>query len=456
MFDIAIIGAGPGGYISAIRASQLGASVVLIEKDNVGGTCLNWGCIPSKSVICSAEKYNSAKNLKKFGILAENISFDYLEIDSRKWNTVTKIRKSLELLLKSHKIEIIKGNATIKDNHTVIIENEQTQEINFKHLIIATGAKPSEIKGLKYDHEFIVDSSDILKLNQLPESVLIVGSGAIGIEWARIFDSFGSRVAITELAPRLSPQSDISVSERLERIFKRKRVEFYTNTTISSIEGKTVKLSNDKELNPDLIFVAAGRKADLTQIGLENISIETEKGFIKVDNNLKTNIDNIYAIGDITGKMQLAHCASHQGVCAVENILLGKEGHIDYNCIPAVIYGSPEVASVGMTEQQLQDSNTEYKSSIFPMSAIGKSVVDDEIEGFVKILSTDNKIVGAHIIGAEASSLIQSLTVAIHNKISPNSLKETVFAHPTYSEAIHESILGLDNLSLHLPPQKAK
>jgi len=457
MYDIAIIGAGPGGYVAAIRASQLGAKVVLIEKDHPGGTCLNRGCIPSKSIIASADKFEELKKLSKFGIDAEIKGFDYSKIFERKNTIVEKMRKSLNQLLKSNYIDIIFGKAEIINKNSLkVISQDSQNTIEFKNLIIATGSKPASIKGLEPDHKFILDSDDILNLPELPESVLIVGSGAIGIEWARILSNLGKKVYVTEIAPNLSPLSDISVSERIERIFKRRRIEYFTSTTIESIQDKNVKLSNGKEITPDIIFIAAGRTPVIDDLGIENAGVETGAKFINTNSNLQTNIENIYAIGDITGHMQLAHVASHQGIAVVEYILHNKPVNIDYKTVPSIIYGNPEIASVGWTEQELQKIGIEYKTSIFPMSALGKSTVDDEIEGFIKVIANDSEILGAHIIGAEASSLIHIFATSIKSKIHPDNLKNLIFAHPAYAEAVHESMLGLDKMFIHLPREQSR
>jgi len=451
-YDIAIIGAGPGGYVAAIRAAQLGAKVALIEKENVGGVCLNWGCIPTKAVISSMDKYNDAQKMSKFGINIENLNYDYKKISERKWTVVDKIRKNLAGLIKSYKIDIISGDASIESaNLLKITQAESVIEIEYKNLIIATGSRPVSLPGLTIDHEFVLDTSDMLSLESLPETVLIIGSGASGIEWYRIFNSFGKKVIMTDIAPRLAPMFDISISERLERIFKRQRIEFYTSIAVSRIEGSSVILQNGKEFNPDIIFLAAGRAPNIEIKGLDKLGIEINKRGITVNTDLRTNIENIYAIGDITGILPLAHVASHHGVKAVENILLGKHSPINYNAVPKIIYGNPEIASVGYTEDELIAQNIPYESSNFPMSALGKSVIEDEIEGFVKILANKERILGVHIIANQAAPMIQQAAIAINCELTPDDLKDTIFAHPTYSEALYESFLGIDGNPIHLP-----
>jgi len=455
-YDIAIIGAGPGGYVAAIRAAQLGAKVALIERENVGGICLNWGCIPTKAVISSADKYNEAKKLSKFGINIENLNFDYGKINERTWTVVEKIRKSLEGLIKSYKIDIIAGEAEIESAHLLkVAQAESVIDVEYKHLIIATGSRSFSLPGIVTDHKFILNTNDILTIKSLPDNIMIVGSGANGIEWGRILNSFDKKVVIAELAPKLAPMFDKSISERLERIFKRQRIEFYTNTCIDKIEGSKVTLQNGKEFNPDIILLVVGRTPNIEIKGLEKLGISTYKKGIVVDENLRTNITNIYAIGDITGILPLAHVASHQGVKAVENILLGKSLPINYNAVPKIVYGHPEIASVGYTEDDLINLNIPYESSTFPMSAIGRSVIEDEIEGFVKILANKERILGVHVIADQAVAMIQQAAIAINSELTPDDLKDTIFAHPSSSEALYEAFLGIDGFPIHLPKQKS-
>ena len=454
-YDIAIIGGGPGGYVSAIRASQLGAKVALIEREHLGGICLNWGCIPTKAIITSSDKYNYAKKLSKFGINVENLSFDYEKVYSYKQSIVEKIRKSLGQLIKSYGIDIIYGEGIIESKHTLSIKksDNEIQHIEFKNLLIATGSRPMSIPGITIDHKFVLDANDILALNALPESVLIVGSGPSGIEWARILSNFGKKVSIVEIAPRLAPMFDKSVSERIERMFKRQRIEYFTATKIENFQNKEVSLSNGKALTPDIVFLSIGRLPNTEIEGIDKINIEKNGKFIKVDNNLKTNIDNIYAIGDVTGILLLAHVASFQGIKAVEHILLNKNTDINYNAIPKITYGNPEIGSVGYTEDEVIAQNIEYKSSIFPMSAIGRSIVEDEIEGFVKVLSSEGKILGVHVVATQGAAFIQQAAIAINNGLSAEDITNTVFAHPTYYEALHEAFLGLNNEAIHLPKE---
>lgn len=410
-FDYGIIGGGPAGYTTALYLATQGKSVVLFEKDEVGGTCLNRGCIPTKILLHVAELYQSFKTAEKFGIYADNITFDYGKVAEHKNKIVEKLRKSLELAIKKSGIKVVKETAKVVSDNLI---NASGEEYSCSKIVVATGSKPRELKGLEFDHKFILSSDDILNLTKLPEKMVIVGSGAIGIEFARILSAFGVEITLVELASRLVPLADWEVSKRVERQFKMKKIKFYTETSIKSIENKVVTLSNDEKIEPDCILVATGR--------------------VCADDN-KYEQNNVSIIGDASAEIQLAHYAVSQAKKLVFDIPFDKD------LIPSVIYGSPEIAWVGQVEKQ--DTDTEFKKVVFPISALGKAHADDSIDGFIKILAKDNKIVGASIISNEASALIQQITIAIQNNISIDKLKEVCFAHPTYSEGIMEGIMQL-------------
>lgn len=420
-YDFGVIGSGPAGYTAAIRASQLGKSVVLFEKESLGGVCLNKGCIPTKTFLHCADVYNSLKKVVNLGINIESYSLDFTKAAERKEKTVEKLRKSLEMLLKSYEIEIINAEAKIKGKNLIEANGEEFECAN---ILVATGSEPKCVGGFEFDHEFILSSDDVLNLKSLPQKVVIAGSGAIGIEWARIFASFGVEVSIIEIADRLLPLADAEISERLLRTFKMARIKTFLSTSINEIKDNKVTLSNGEVLEPDFVLFATGRGVN-----------ELEKS------------EDLPKIGDCSKGIQLAHFASHQGVQVVENIILGKE--IKDFLVPSVVYGSPEIAWIGKTEAELE--GTDYKKSVFPLSALGKAHADADLEGFIKILA-DNKgiILGAHIIGAEASALIHQLSISMQNRLKVEDLKHCCFAHPTYSEGVYEALLGLDNESLSL------
>ena len=447
MFDIGIIGAGPAGYAAAIRACQKGLSVVLFEKHHIGGTCLNKGCIPTKTILHSCKLYSELKNTEKFGITAENINFNFSKIQERQKNISEKIRKSLTNLIKSYNITIVEEEAEIESQHII---KTAAGSCEVKNIIIATGSKPNRIKFKgNYEDNFVLTSDDVLNLTELPKSVLIAGSGAIGIEWARILSALGVKVTIIEMLSKIIPSADYEVSERAARLLKKSRIDFYTDTTIEEIQNKTITLSNKKTLETDHILLGIGR---LPVVCRGNISKNLKiNKYIETDCNFKTNIDNIYAIGDVNGVSMLAHSAMKQAEDVIEYILNGKCVNFNKNLVPSVIYGMPEIASIGKTEQQLQAENITCKKSFFPVSALGKAYTDDKTEGFIKILASEDEILGAHIISEEASAMIEQIAIAMTNKIPPKNLQKVIFAHPTYSEGVFESVLALDNIAIHVP-----
>lgn len=444
IYDIGIIGGGPAGYSAAIRAAQIGFSVVLFEKNEMGGVCLNRGCIPTKTIIHCADFYKNLKKADKFGIEISYKKFDYEKIFNRKNEIVQKIQKSLTKLVQSFGVDIVFKQATLMPQN-IIKTDENTFQC--KNIILATGSKPSNLKNLETDGQFILNSNDVLNLKEIPENILIIGSGAIGVEWARIFSALDKNITVVELADRLLPLADIDVSKRLDRLFKKNKIKFFTSTKIEKIENKNIILSNGQEIKPDIILCAIGREPVLPQI--ENLKLDFNGKFLKVDNNFQTNIANVYAIGDLNGKMQLAHSAVHQAISVIDYIADKKPICFESYKIPSVIYGNPEIAWVGKTEEML--SHQEYKVSNFPIAALGKAMADDEIDGLIKVLSVDDKIIGAHIVSPEASAMIHQFALMIDNEIKTEDILKTVFAHPTYSEAVFESVLGLNQKSLSLP-----
>lgn len=408
-YDLGVIGAGPAGYTAALHAAANGQKVVIFEKDYLGGVCLNKGCIPTKSILHSSELYKKIKNSQQFGLTAENVKLDYNKVIERKNQTVERLRKGLELAFKNAKIEVIKSEAEIISSNKIEAEGNL---YNCNKIICAIGSSPRLVKGLEFDHKFLLSSDDVLDLEKLPKSILIVGSGAIGVEWARIFSNFEVDTTIIELAPHLLPLADIDVSKRVERIFKFEKIKFYLETNVEKIENKKIILSNGDILEPEKVLVCVGRTPNSVEV-----------------------IDGVSYIGDVSGEIQLAHYASKQAIAEVENISMRKD------LIPSVVYGTPEIAWVGKREQDLDGQD--YKKSNILVSSLGKAQCDGETEGFIKILSQNNKIIGAHIVSAEASSLIQQIVIAMQNNISADKLKEVCFAHPTYSEGIFEALFRL-------------
>lgn len=410
VFDIGIIGAGPAGYTAALHAAAKGQKVVLFEKDEFGGVCLNKGCIPTKSMLYVANEYKKCQTYSEIGINVENIALDYSKVIERKDKIIERLRKGLELAFKNARVTVIKSEAKILSKNQI-----QAQGIIYgcEKIICAVGSSPKVVKGLEFDHKFLLSSDDILALKELPKSILIIGSGAIGIEWARIFSNFGVEVSVVELAQNLLPLADIEVSKRIERIFKMNKISFYKETTVQKIEGNKVTLSNGDVLEPEKVLVAVGRTPN---------SVE--------------KVDGVEYIGDVAGEIQLAHYASKQALKVVENIEYRKD------LITSVVYGIPEIAWVGVREQDLEGQK--YQKSMLLISSLGKAQCDSETEGFIKLLVQDEKIVGAHIVSSEASALIQQITIAMQNNISAEDLKKVCFAHPTYSEGIFEALFRLN------------
>ena len=409
-FDIGIIGGGPAGYSAGLYAAKLGKSVVLFEKDDLGGTCLNKGCIPTKAFLHVADLYSEILSSQKTGINYDNLSFDFEKISEYKNSVVSKLRRGLELQLTKSGIKVIKEEV-IEYNKNLI--RTSTKEYQCKQVINAAGSRPKELTNLPFDHKYILDSEDVLNLKKLPKSILIVGSGAIGIEFARILSSFNVNVTIVELAERLSPLADWEVSKRIERQFKIKKIKIYLSTSVSKIENQNIYLSNGDCINADCILVAVGR-----------------------ENQVKEKIDGVKYIGDSSGEIQLAHF----GVSQAKNIIL----NIPYNknLIPSVIYGTPEIAWVGEVSKSEND-DTKYDKVVLPVSILGKAHCDNNIDGFIKILAKDKFIKGCSIVSKEASALIQQVVIAMQNDINIDKLNEICFAHPTYSEVISEGLMSL-------------
>ena len=408
-YDIGIIGGGPGGYTAAFRASAQGKKVILFEKAELGGVCLNKGCIPTKAILHSSEIYKKAQKSADFGVSFENITFDYSKVIERKNAIIERLRKGLSLALKNSKVNVINAEAKIVSSSEI-----EAGGVLYKceKIICAIGSSPRVVKGLEFDHKFLLSSDDILELNNLPKSILIIGSGAIGVEWARIFSNFGVETTVVELAQNLLPLADIEVSKRLERIFKSEGIKFYTGTTVDKIGNKKIFLSTGETIEPELVLVGVGRKPN-----------DVEK------------IEGVKYIGDVAGEIQLAHYAIKQAYEETDGIDFKKD------LTPSVVYGSPEIAWVGKREQDLEGQD--YKKSSVLVSSLGKAQCDGETDGFIKLLTIDDKIVGAHVVCAQASSLIQQILIAMQFGITSERLKEVCFAHPTYSEGIFEALYRL-------------
>lgn len=427
-YDLIIIGAGWAGYNAAIHAKKLGLKTALIEKAQLGGTCLNRGCIPTKALIQSAKIYSLAKKSKNFGIEITDPKINFLEIQARKDKIIQELQKGIEFMLKG--VDILRAQATISSANSVKIENK---DLSAKSILIAAGSKPSQLKTLQFDGKKIISSDEMLNLKDVPKSLLIIGGGVIGCEFASLFFTLGSKVSIIEKMPQLLPGVEKDAAKKLELLFKKKGITINTNFDASSADF------NDY----DLALLCVGRAPKTEDLGLEALGIETERGRIITDDFLSTNIPNIYAAGDCTGKVMLAHFAAYQGITAAENIAHPSALKKCANeIIPNCIFTDPEVSSVGLDEESAAQKGFEAAVHKFDFLSSGMARILDETDGFVKIISDKKsaKVLGASIIGPRAVELIAILTLAVTNSLSVSQVRDTIFAHPSLAESIHEAL----------------
>jgi dihydrolipoamide dehydrogenase len=459
-FDAAVIGAGPGGYVAAIRLAQGGKSVALIEKEYLGGVCLNCGCIPTKTLISSSEIVSKIKKADTFGIQVKDLLIDFAKMKSRKDQVVDKIKKSLEGLLLANKIKIIKGTAEFASKNSLKILGENPLMIEANSIIIATGSKPLDISAFPCDHERIFNSTSILEQTKLPKSLVVIGGGYIGCEFASLYRELGVQVTIVEALPSIISLQGATLSNALTKRFAKMGIQIETNVQVKKIDKHpdhlTVLLSDGREIQTETALVSIGRSIDTRELKLENAGLSSgSKGEIAVNSKMETAIKGIYAIGDVTMKAMLAHVASHQGLVAADNIL-GKPSLMHYHAVPAVIFTHPEIATVGYTLDQAKNLGYSVKSAQFPLQALGKAQAMAETDGFVEIVydTTYHQILGAQIFGSGASDLIGEMTLAIQNELTLENVAETIHAHPTIAEGWMEAaLIGLDT-PVHFPPKK--
>lgn len=459
--DLIVIGGGPGGYVAAIRATQLGSNVCLIERDKVGGTCLNRGCIPTKALWRNAEILNTLKDIKEFGINVDSYSINVVEVQNRKQKVIDQLVSGVEQLLKANKVEVINGIAALKDKNTVTItlSDGSTKEVTGTNIIIATGSKSSTPPIEGNDIEGILSSDEILNFTEIPKRLTIIGGGVIGMEFAGIFAAMGSTVTVIDLFNILN-RIESDIVKRFSVSVKKRGIDLNPNCKIDKIEKRNdlfyVQCENKKgnfEVESEALLIATGRAPHTKGLNLESIGIEFDRRAIKVDSNFETNIKGIYAIGDVNGKIMLAHAASHQGISVVERIH-GLESH-NQAPVPSCIFVFPEIATVGITEDEAKEQGIEYKTSKFMFGANGKALSLGEAEGFVKVLSNmEEEIIGVHIMGPHASDLIHEGTLAVSTKLKIDDIKNTIHAHPTLSEAFHEAICGLKGEAIHIVQPK--
>jgi len=460
-YDIAIIGSGPGGYVAAIRASQLKLQTVLIERENLGGICLNWGCIPTKALLKSAELYGSIKHAAEFGINVEKAAPDFGKVIDRSRKVADMNSKGVEFLMKKNKIDVITGNARVSGASSVEVtgDDKKTSRIRAKHIIIATGGRPREIPGIEFDGDKIIEYRKAMSLESQPKSLVIIGAGAIGVEFAYFYNEMGTEVTIIEMLDQLLPIEDKEISGILARSFKKNKITAHTSTRVESVKkkGKGVEVTISKNgkseiVNAEKALVAIGIQGNWENLGLEDLGIKVEKGFIKVNEWYQTNVKGIYAIGDIIGPPLLAHVASHEGVICVEKIA-GTETHpLDYDAIPGCTYCHPQVASIGLTEAKALEQGYELQIGRFPYTASGKARAIGERDGLVKLIFDKKygELLGAHIIGSEATELLAELGVAKTLESTAIELSKTIHAHPTLSEMIMEAAGDAIGEAIHI------
>tara|TARA_Y100000741_G_scaffold49584_2_gene34070 strand:- start:6812 stop:8215 length:1404 start_codon:yes stop_codon:yes gene_type:complete len=462
-FDVIIIGSGPGGYVCAIRCAQLGLKTACVEsKKTLGGTCLNIGCIPSKSLLNLSETYFKAKNqFNKLGIEADNIKINLSKMMNNKNKSVLTLTKGVEFLFKKNKITHLKGTGSVKSKDTVTVIDDSNKKTDYKckNIVISTGSVPSSLPGVKIDEKIIVSSTGALSFEKIPKELVIIGGGYIGLEMGSVWNRLGSKVTVVEFLDTIIPEMDKDVSSEFIKILKKQGINFKLNskvTNVNTVKNQAiVDLTNNQNekrerLQCDKVLVAVGRKPKIDQ-SIINFGIKTdEQKKIKVNKKFETSVKNIYAIGDVIRGPMLAHKAEDEGI-AVAEIISGQAGHVNYNVIPAVIYTSPEVASVGQTEEQLKKNNVKYKIGKFPFLANSRAKVNNEYEGFVKILAdADNdKVLGVHMIGPHVGEMIAEMALAMEFGASSEDIARTCHAHPTHTEAIKEAALAVDKRPIH-------
>lgn len=458
--DVVIIGGGPGGYVAAIKAAHLGLKAVLVEKDKLGGVCLNKGCIPTKALVSIAELLNHLQRAEEFGIQVKDYSFDFPAIMKRKDLITRRLSSGVEQLMKANQVRIVRGEGQIVEPGTVeVLDAEREKEvIKTKNIIIATGSSVMKLPLPGIDSEGVITSDEALSLSELPSRMLIIGGGVVGIEFAGIFRALGVEVTVVEMLPRILLPIDEEIARRLTQILKRKGIEILTDCKVKGIKKNNQNLEvlvstsdGEKKLETEKVLLAAGRVPELGNIDVRGLGIELDGKTIKVDEKMRTNIPGIYAVGDVVGKIMLAHVASREGIVAVENIS-GKEVLMDYKVVPNCVFSMPEVASVGLTEEEAKKENNNIKISKFPFMANGKALGMGETEGMVKIIADGDtlELLGVHILGVHASDLIAEGTLALSMEATAFEIVNTIHAHPTLAETIAEAAEGITGKPIHL------
>jgi dihydrolipoamide dehydrogenase len=454
LYDVAVIGSGPGGYVAAIKGSQLGLKVALVEKySKFGGTCLHWGCIPTKALMLNADLYEKALNGKEYGILYKDINLDFSLVRARKDKLVKKLSMGVDFLMKKNKIDTFKGKGRLAAPRIVQIEGETADEISARNVILATGSEAKSLPGLEIDGQLILTNKEILDLKSVPKSLLIIGAGAIGVEFASIFSRFGAQVTVVEMLPRVLPLEDQEISKEIQKILARRRIKFLTGARLEDIrvqdESVVAQVVDDrgetKSVSAEKALIAVGRRPVSEEIGLDKAGIVAARGYISIDACMQTNVPGIFAIGDVVPTQALAHLASHEGICAMEYIAHGHADPINYDLVPNCTFCQPEVASVGLTESTARERGFDIVTSKFPFAAVSKAAILGENEGFVKLVSDKKykQILGVHMIGPHVTELIAEGAALIGLEATAADISHLIHPHPTVSEGIMEAAHAL-------------
>ncbi len=461
-FQAVVIGGGPGGYVCAIRLAQLGLKTACIEsRGSLGGTCLNVGCIPSKSLLNLSEEFHKAKNLSKKGIETGEVKLNLSKMMKNKDKAVTILTKGVEFLLKKNKVSYFKGIGSFKSKNEILIKDHNNKETLVKtdNVVIATGSDPVSLPGVEFDEKVIVSSTGALKLEEVPKKMVVVGGGYIGLEMGSVWSRLGAEVEVVEFLDHITPGMDKEISDEFMKILKKQGIKFNMQNKVETIKNNksgAIVSTIDKDGNKNnfecnVVLISVGRKPNTKSLNLESVGIKLdEKKRVKTDKSFKTNIENVYAIGDVISGPMLAHKAEDEGIAVAENIA-GQSGHVNYDTIPGVVYTTPEVASIGKTEEQLKEKKIKYKIGKFSFMANSRAKAIDDAEGFVKILADEktDKVLGAHLIGPHAGELIAEIGVAMEFGASSEDIARTCHAHPTFSEAVKEAALSVDKRAIH-------
>jgi len=455
---IVVIGGGPGGYVAAIRGAQLSAQVTLVEKDALGGTCLNRGCIPTKALLQAAELLTSIKNAGTYGISVEGFSVDFTAVNERKQAVVKRLVNGVNSLMRKNKIDVIQGTASLLDDRTVAVSGTNDR-ISADSIVIATGSQPTTLPLKGIDNPGVINSDQALNLVQLPRSMVIIGGGVIGLEFAQILRRLGSEVTIIEMAPQILPAEDTEAANALEGVLKKEGIEIFTGATVTGIESArqggeavsfTTKENGQQERTAEKVLLAVGRSPYIDDLGADKPGLAIDNGRIAVNERMETSIPGIYAIGDVVGGMMLAHVTMDEGKCAVENIM-GADVKMDYRSVPRCVYTSPGLASVGLTETEARERYKEIKVGRFPFTASGKALIANDTAGMVKIIADASygEILGVHIVGAQATELVAEAVLGIKMEATVEDIAATIHAHPTLSEAVMEAALDVGGKTIH-------